>query len=210
MIFSYQEVNKLPIIVIDNFYDAIAEEKIMQELLFLNNDLDKLKHPAETGSAWDADESSPDGKKYLKQNKAHSLDNIYRDRNISNILKENRKLFSESVTDSLIDMHPLFRHVKYANRDATLVSYYENSDYYLPHRDDATITAITWFYKNPKSFSGGNLIIENTISIECMTNRCVIFPSITTHSVDEIKINPSRQNLNFGRFAISQFMSYEI
>ena len=38
MIFSYYEVNKLPVMVIDRFYDKSAEEKIMQELLFLNND----------------------------------------------------------------------------------------------------------------------------------------------------------------------------
>jgi hypothetical protein len=43
MIFTYQEINKLPVMIIDRFYDKHAEEKIMQELLFLNNDENKLK-----------------------------------------------------------------------------------------------------------------------------------------------------------------------
>jgi hypothetical protein len=211
MIFSYYEVNRLPVVVIDKFFDEVAEENIMQELLFLNNTPYKLKDPKDSGSAWNYNESYPDNKMYLKQNKAHSLDAIYFDRSISNILTENRKLFSEEIVDELTKNHPIFRYVKYANRDATLVSYYESYDYYLPHRDDATITALSWFYKTPKSFTGGNLILEETLEIECKFNRCIIFPSIALHSVTEIKMNPNiKENSNHGRFTISQFISYEI
>ncbi len=210
MIFSCHEVNQLPVAIIDKFYNKDVEEKIMQELLFLTNDERKLKDPKNSGSAWNADETAPGGKKYLKKNKAHSLDTIYLDRSASNILTENRKLFSEEVVQELINFHTIFRYVKYVNTDATLVSYYENSDYYLPHRDDATMTAITWFYQKPKSFLGGNLRLEESLEIECIHNRCVIFPSIALHSVNEITVESEKVGLNYGRFAISQFMSYQI
>jgi hypothetical protein len=210
MIFTYQEINKLPVMIIDRFYDKHAEEKIMQELLFLNNDGNKLKDPPNSGSAWNPDESVPSGKRYLKKNKAHSLDAIYLDRNVSNILVENRKLFSSDVTDELMKAHPIFRYLKFANSDASLVSYYEDQDYYEPHRDDATITAITYFYKSPKMFSGGNLLLEESLEIECISNRCVIFPSITLHSVQPIVLNQNNNEKNCGRFAISQFVSYNI
>lgn len=210
MIFSYHEVNNLPVMVIDKFYDKIAEEKIMQELLFLTNDERKLKDPPNSGSAWDPDDSLPGGKRYLKSNKAHSLDSIYMDRDVSNILVENRKLFSEEITKELMKAHPIFRYVKYANQDATLVSYYEDQDYYLPHRDDATITALTWFYQSPKSFVGGDLLLEESLEVECKSNRCIIFPSITLHSVNKIEIDQNKKGMNYGRFAISQFLSYHI
>lgn len=210
MIYSYYEANRLPIAVIDKFYDNSAEEKIMQELLFLKNDERKLKNPGDSGSAYNLDQTMPDGKKYLKKNKAHSLDATYLDRSMSNILTENRKLFSDEITTELINYHPIFRYVKHVNTDATLVSYYEDSDYYLPHRDDATITAITWFYKSPKSFKGGELILEESLEIDCVSNRCVIFPSITLHSVNQIVMEQNKTNLNLGRFAISQFLSYYI
>lgn len=210
MIFSYYEVNKLPVMVIDKLYDKLAEEKIMQELFFLNNDPRKLKNPEDSGSAWDPDESLPGGKRYLKKNKAHSLDTIFMDRSASNILTENRKLFTEEITSELLLRHPIFRFVKYANSDATLVSYYENEDYYLPHRDDATMTALTWFYKSPKAFSGGELILEESLEIECVSNRCIIFPSIALHSVKQVRIDADKTNLNLGRFTISQFLSYRI
>jgi len=210
MIFSYHEVNKLPIAVIDNLYNKSSADKIMQELMFLNNDPAKLKHPQDTGSAWVADQSFPDGKKYLKNNTAISLDSIYADRSISNILSENRKLFSNEIIQELTSYHILFRYLKSINRDATLVSYYENGDFYLPHVDDCTLTAITWFYKSPKAFIGGDLVIENQLTIDCFSNRCVIFPSILMHSVNEIQIDQNYAGNNCGRFAISQFMSYFI
>jgi len=210
MIFSYQEVNRLPVAIIDTFYDEDAVEKIWQELTFLNNDHRKLKDPKDTGSAWERDESAADGKRYLKQNKAASLDAVFADRSASNILIENRKLFSSEVVDELEKLNPIFRYVKYSTADATLISYYENQDYYLPHRDDATMTAITWFYKKPKAFSGGNLILEESLEIECMSNRCVIFPSMMLHSVDEINSITAMHETNSGRFAISQFLSYQI
>jgi len=210
MIYSYYEINKLPVVVIDKFYSKDAEERIMQELLFLTNDEKKLKDPENSGSAWDADDTVPGGKKYLKKNKAHSLDAIYLDRSASNILTENRKLFSNDVVNELMNLHPIFRYVKYVNMDATLVSYYENSDYYLPHRDDATMTALTWFYKQPKSFSGGNLLLEESMEIECVHNRCIIFPSVTLHSVNEINIEEEKVGHGCGRYTISQFMSYQI
>ena len=206
MKFSYREINKLPVAIIDNFYDVKAQQKIMDELQFLNNDSRKLRPPEETGSAYDT--NSRGEKHYLKKNKAIGLDSIYGDRSVSNILTENRKLFSTKVVDSLINLHPLFRYVKFATADSTLVSYYENSDYYKKHHDTAVITAITWFYKKPKSFEGGNLILEDDLKIDCIPNRCVVFPSCTFHSVEKIRMKADITRENSGRFAISQFLYF--
>lgn len=206
MIFSYYEINKLPIIVIDKLYTADESERIWQELCFLNNHPSKLKNPEDTGSAWVTED---DQKKFLKKNKAISLDMTYRDRGMSSILAENRKIFNRELTDQLIKYHDFFRYMQHINSDATLVSYYENSDFYLPHHDDATITAITWFYKNPKMFTGGDIIFENEVNIECISNRCVIFPSLFLHEVTKINMEPNLEK-NCGRFTISQFLSFVI
>lgn len=211
MIFSYHEVNQLPVAVIDGFYNDRQQNVIMQEMFFLNNDDRKLRDPEDTGSAWVADSSVEGGKRYLKKNKAVHLDEIYAaDRSISNILIENRKLFSEDICEELIKNHTMFRYLKYANRDTTLVSYYEDSDYYLPHRDDSTLTALTWFYQKPKSFQGGDLMLEEKLKIDCLHNRCIVFPSIMLHSVNEIKLDSNKKDMNFGRFTISQFVSFTL
>lgn len=208
MIFSFYEVEKLPVAVIDNFYDSSESEKIWQELSFLNNDSKKFYEPPDTGSAFT--ENGKGEKKFLKQNKALSLDSTYLDRSVSSILTLNRKLFSKEVTDELIKKNILFRYLSSCNADGTLVSYYENSDYYLPHKDSATITALTWFYKKPKSFSGGDIIFEDQLKVECKFNRCVIFPSIINHEVEKIVMDEQNLQKNQGRYTISQFTSFQI
>jgi len=208
MIFSYYEVKKQPIAVIDNIYQKNEVEKIWEELCFLNNDPSKFYDPKDTGSAYKESENGEP--EYLKQNKALSLDFTYRDRSISNILTHNRKLFTSEITDEITKNNILFRYWKHANSDGSLVSYYENSDYYLPHHDTATMTALTWFYQKPKAFAGGDIIFENELKIECKVNRCVIFPSIVEHEVEQISMEEQNLRKNLGRYTISQFISFQI
>lgn len=204
MIFNYYEINKFPVVVIDDFYDLEASEKIWQELCFLNNDPRKLcEDPESTGSAYD-----PKNKLiYSKKARSLFLDEAYQNnRSISNILLENRKLFSLEIRQKLTELHPFFKYIEYINFDNTLLNYYENSDHYLPHVDQAVFTAITFFYKNPKSFSGGELVIEKKLSIDCVYNRCVIFPSILSHEVTEVALHKDFLDQNYGRFSITQFL----
>lgn len=197
---SYYTVKDLPVVVIDELYNEEALEKIWHELTFVSKG-DKLKSPSETGSATD------DSGELLKKNKAIGLDNIYAIREVSDILTENRVIWDLELVNQLMDHHAFFRYLRWSNMDSTLISYYEDSDYYSPHRDDAIITALTWFYQTPKQFNGGDLTIEDTLKIECRHNRCVLFPSMLYHGVDSISLDKSLQGKNFGRYAMSQFIT---
>jgi len=199
--FKFYDVDKLPVAVIDGFYTEDELELIWHELLFINSP-EKLKNPEQTGTARD-----PDSGEEKKKNKGIFLDNIYSDRNISDILTLNRKIFSEEVTNTLIDYHKFFKYVMSSNGDTTLVSYYEDSDYYKSHADAALVTAITWFYQEPKKFVGGDLILEKDTKIDCINNRCIFFPSILNHEVDEISMEDLYKDKGLGRYAVSQFLS---
>ena len=127
---------------------------------------------------------------------------------MSNILRENRKLWQSETVGELTKIHPFFRYLSQCNRDTTLVSYYEDSDYYLPHLDTAVVTVVSWFYKRPKKFSGGNLTIEKELTIDCEYNRTVIFPSILYHEVATVLIDEDYRNKNYGRYTITQLISF--
>lgn len=208
MIFSYFEVKKQPIAVIDNIYQENEVAQIWQELCFLNNDPSKFYQPEDTGSAYTTSDTGE--KEFLKKNKALSIDYTFRDRSASSILTLNRKLFTSEVTDEITKNNILFRYWRHANSDGSLVSYYENSDYYLPHHDNATMTALTWFYQKRKAFHGGDIVFENEFKVECKSNRCVIFPSILEHEVTQISMEEQNLNKNLGRYTISQFISFQI
>lgn len=191
----------LEYVQIDNTYTEEEQKLIMIELEFLNSKNSMLQ-PSETKSAVD-----PFGN-VLKSNKALFLDSIYTDRSTSNILTCNRKLFY--LTLPFDDLHPVFRAVKDCTKDATMVSYYENNDHYKPHADNSVITALTYFYKKPKSFSGGNLILGDKVkkSLEPIYNATYIFPGLVTHEVERVSLDTSLCDSGLGRYCITSFMLF--
>lgn len=202
---AFYTVCELPVAVIDEYYDNRACDRIWQELCFLNNDQGKFFNPSETGSALDPITGIP-----LKRNRGIDLERVYADQLISNILRENKKLFRDELTDQLMEHHAFFRYLRGNPENSTLVQYYENGDHYKKHTDGAVITAITFFYQGPKSFSGGGLIFEDKLQVECGYNRTVIFPSILFHAVEPVSIDSVLLGQNFGRYSITQFVGNPI
>jgi hypothetical protein len=199
MILNFNNAKNLPVAIIDNFYSNEELKLIYQELFFLNNELSKMYPPSMTGGAQE------DNGEYLKNNIGISLDCAYSDRNISNILTLNRKLFHPDFIKSLEQSHIFFRYLRESNSDKTKVHYFGNGSYYKNHRDGFVLTALSWFYKKPKKFLGGDLIIEN-IKIDCIENRMVIFPSILDHEVLVVKMKEEDEDQKNGRYCITQFI----
>jgi hypothetical protein len=197
------EIKSLPIVIIDDFYTDSSCEKIWQELEFLNNDPIKFKSPEETGSAFSIVNNE---QVYSKQNVGIFLDSVYSKRETSNILTENRKIFSNKLVDELVNHHIIFRYLRTSNIDTTVIQYYENSCYYKEHIDHCAITAVCWFYKLPKLFTGGELTFENGLSIDCLYNRIVVFPSVLAHSVEQVFVDTKLIGKNFGRYSITQLI----
>jgi Rps23 Pro-64 3,4-dihydroxylase Tpa1-like proline 4-hydroxylase len=199
MIFKFNNVKNLPIAIIDDFYSCEELKLIYQELFFLNNELSKMYPPLITGSAQE------DSGQYLKNNIGISLDCTYSDRNISNILTLNRKLFYPDFIKLLEQSHIFFRYLQESSSDKTKVHYFGNGSYYKNHRDGFVLTALSWFYKKPKKFLGGDLVIEN-LKIDCIENRMVIFPSILDHEVLMVEMTEEDENQKNGRYCITQFI----
>jgi len=199
----YNEV--FPFIIIDEMYNSQELELVWEELDFLCHKQKFISDPHQAGTAID------EGGNALKQNKCFWIDAVYKERSSSNLLTVNRKLFDDKM--GVIKSHPSwFFSLLNCNRDTTLLSYYENSDYYLPHDDDALVTSLTWFYKEPKKFSGGDLTLyykDSKVQVECKNNRNLIFPSCVTHSVDQIHMDEKDLNKKMGRFCMTQFLSIQ-
>ena len=72
--------------------------------------------------------------------------------------------------------------------------------------DQSVITTITWFFKEPKKFIGGDLLFPNyneLVKIE--NNLTVIFPSCIHHEVIPIKMEKRFTNMGLGRYSLSNF-----
>ena len=194
-------IEPFPHIIIENQFTDDEFISIWRELKFLNTE--KLNPPDVTGSAFDRDAS---GEKILrKNNKGLWLDHVYTDRKYSDILRCNRKIFNSEFTEKAADFHWVFRYLKYCNADTTLLSYYEDGGHYKSHPDICTMTALTHLFKEPKHFTGGELIFTDyDYNIGLVNNRTMLFPSILYHEVSNVKMLDEEEF--GGRFTISQFM----
>ena len=192
-------VDDFPYIVIDNYYNDEELKMIWEELDFLTYPHKLKRATKESGGATDL------SGKLVKQNFHRYIDGIYLERELSNILTVNRKLFDDSAKIFRQHPHWWFQNVS-TNDDFTQVAYYESNDEYGTHRDSATVTSLTWLYREPKRFTGGDLFIgSNKIKIDCVNNRTLIFPSMIFHSVDKIHMSEEYQNKRLGRYVITQF-----
>ena len=191
---SYEYVQKLPVVILDNLYNQDEIVKLKKECHYLH---DKLLDPQETHGA------KKDGK-LLKKNSGIYLENFFADVTQSSIFQTTRKVFSKSFVDMLTEIDVFFQYYARLNKDNTLLSYYENSDYYDSHADTAIFTICTWLFDEPKKFKGGDFFVKD-LEIECKNNRTVIFPSVLQHGVTPLIMSDNEKGSINGRFTISQF-----
>ena len=187
-------------ILVDDTYDKFELALIWKELDFLIS-ADKLHGGDGTGTATDMQGN------VLKSNKGIFLEHVYLSRDYSNILTANRKLFMDGI---LRPKDSWFFSTQKYDYDSTLISYYEDGDYYRPHQDDVKVTACTWFWKEPKLFTGGNLFFPDyDIQIEIQNNSTILFPSHVRHAVENVKMDEKDKGKGHGRICMSQFINYE-
>ena len=193
-----------PYILIDDFYDQSELDRIWEELDYLCNPKRMGRSSIERGAATNL---LNDGTRELIKNAWDMfLDNFFTSRDSSNILEVNRKLVNQEIYKN--HPHWLFNHLDALNEDTTQILYYENNDEYRPHRDLARLTGITWFYREPKKFTGGNLRFPRfDMEIECKHNRVILFPSSIHHGVDKVSMEEKDMGKKLGRFTMTQFLS---
>lgn len=209
MIVTINDDCKYPHIYVEDVFEPEALEKIDQELYFYKDNLFGVE---ELLAGYNSD------KEYVKSAKGFFLDAVYRPEampRLSYIVRGLEAVFSSEVFNQAI--HELGKSQIIArmpvNSIGHLISYYENNDYYHAHIDTSRMTSLFWYYREPKSYKGGNLRFhheeeaEPEMMIESKKNCLVMFPSIYFHSVEKIEmINDSKD----GRFTVSTFFNYDI
>ncbi len=192
---------QFPYIIIDNLYDKEELKGIWKELNFL---VDKL--PDHVDEHLDSS-AVRDGEK-LKVSKGIGLDAFYKERKSSNILNYNRKIFDvlKELRENKIGLTFFFKNLR-CNYDTSQAVYYENEDHYKSHWDVAKVTCLTWLHKEPKRYTGGDLIFTDyDIKIDCIPNRCIIFPGSVKHEVTKVSMDKKYTGKGYGRWTIVQFL----
>ena len=190
-----------PHMIVKNFYNESELKLIWEELDFYTKD-GKLFDAHEFGGVIDKTNS-----------KAIWLDKIFskKYRNLSNILKVNRKLFDSAVLDAFSTTHDCCSIAKFCNYDVTKVRYYHDGDYYEPHTDKTVqFLGFSYFYREPKKFEGGELIFPKyDYTFDCPNNSLIMMPGWVEHGVSKVSIKDSDYFDGYGRYAITSFFSHK-
>tara|TARA_Y100001963_G_scaffold34769_1_gene48454 strand:+ start:83 stop:748 length:666 start_codon:yes stop_codon:yes gene_type:complete len=198
-----------PHLVVYNLYDETELELIWEELNFYTKP-GKLLEAKDFGGI-------------VEKTNSHAiiLDQLYRDydtpdpringtpnfRPISNILTVNRKLFNTEILDIFAGIHDCLCLANKSNFDTTKIRYYHNGEYYIPHTDKSfQFLSFSYFYREPKKFSGGELYFPKyDCEFHCDNNSMIIIPGWVEHGVREVKIEDSDYYDGCGRYCISNF-----
>jgi hypothetical protein len=192
-----------PHLVIRNTFNEDELKLIWRELEFLNSPL-KLSRPDTNGTAIDATTGMP-----LSNNFSVFLDSVYQNRDISDILRINKKVIDPAIAEAFVGMSPLLGHMKSVNHYTTKIRYYETGEYYRGHTDTSRFTAVSYFFKEPKSFKGGELHFDEfDYTFEIENNSTIIFVGSIMHSTTELTMTDNAQRFSgFGRYAMTQFLN---
>lgn len=189
-----------PHLIVENMYDEKELELIWEELYFLTKP-NKLLTPDMFGGAHDKNGN------YVTKSHAIELDFVYTNRDISNIITLNRKLFNSEYLELFSKLAPYCKAATKSNYDFTKVRYYHDGDYYDPHYDiPFNFIACTYFYHTPKKFVGGEIFFpEYDYEYSCENNSMILFPSYIDHGVKKISIDSHDYYSCKGRYCVTQF-----
>ena len=187
-----------PHVIIENFYNEEELKLIWQELEFYTHP-NKLVPAKDYGGIVGSTNAL-----------ALQLDGIYsKRRELSNILTVNRKLFDKELLDSISEIGGSFTIFNKSNDDITKVRYYHNGEYYKPHTDyTMNFLAFSYFFREPKKFTGGDLVFPKyKYEYQCGNNSTIIMPGWVEHGVSEVCIDDSDYYDGWGRYAITSFIN---
>ena len=187
-----------PHLIVDNFYDDEELELIWEELKFYTKP-GKLLEAKDFGGVVEK-----------TNHRALQLDVIYDGyRDLSNILTVNRKLFTSKILDVFAEIHESCWIAPMCDYDITKVRYYHDKEYYEAHTDKSfQFLAFSYFYKEPKKFTGGELFFpKHNYELTCENYSTIILPGLVKHGVKEIKIEDSNYYDGWGRYAITSFFT---
>ena len=198
---KYHE-ERIPFVVIDDLYDEKEQSEIMVELDYLCTER-RLIPPFKDKNG------ASDDYRNIKNVGCLYLDTFYRKRRHSSILQITEKLFMDDA--SLISNHPhWYFDISSINSHSTHILYYEDSNEYPAHRDECRFTAVTYFYRQPKKFEGGDLQFpDHQIEVECVNNRIIVFPSMLFHRSTPVRMLENDNHTKNGKFCITQFLDHK-
>jgi hypothetical protein len=194
-------------VVIDNFYTEEQLKEIMIELKWLTR-------PSVLVDETKLVSAQNNGGEVLTSKNGVFLEDVFVNWKHSALISHSMTQTSnKEFVDGLFNCNTLFKSLISCNSRSHLLSYYENSNYYKPHKDGFFFTILNYFNTEPKQFDGGEITLYSCNSVKIATvepknNRSIVIASSTLHEVKEIKSSLNNSFSGHGRYCNAIFLTY--
>lgn len=194
-----------PHFYIDDWFTPEEEAAVWKELEFYTNS--RILEHAHLGPVARYEDGTPKASNFrVYPDKIYQDDQRERSAIFSLMNKQREKKFHAMIEKVIPYAGRQFRST---NLDNTIISYYHDNDYYEAHIDTFQFTCLIWFYKEPKAFTGGNIILTDiNETVELKHNRMLFFPSWYEHQVTPINFTGEDKTMGLGRYVITHFYTY--
>ena len=194
---------EFPYIIINNVFNTEEQIRLVwEELDFLCYNWKDLSYMnQQSAGKWDRN---------VTNRTEMFLEAVYCSPVFSNIVVAYNQIFGQEIENyrKLFNNHDswFFKNALILSKN-NLVNYYEDRNYYKPHKDYGCLTCLHWMFKEPKKFEGGDFIFTDfNKKIEIKNNKMIIFPSMIRHEVTPIKMKEEDMNKKLGRWCITTFL----
>jgi hypothetical protein len=198
--------SSFPYLLIDNWFTGEELGQIWKEIDFLTLK-NKLIKSATTADVAKSEDDQPLSNNFrVYPGKHYSATGFKTSPILNSVKKVQDSEFHKLVEQTFLKTDTALAKVfSGTNGSTTVIGYYEDSNRYEEHFDQYQFSLITWLYREPKNFTGGNFsITKNKTEIECVSNRTILFPGFYFHAVSPVNI--INKNLpQSGRYSISTF-----
>lgn len=191
-------------LVIDNFLDNNQKINIWKEIdFYIDNGLVIPSTMYQDGSGFDENNNSKANRHSLFL--ANALINY---RVNSKIYQAIRSNFLHTNVSARFPQSTLLKYLPITNYDSTLLSFYQNGDYYKSHFDYGIISCILYLIPN-NEYSGGDIVFTDfNVTHKPLDNQMIVFPSCLNHEVTKIQTFDSNDK-DYKRLSITTFLSIE-
>ena len=195
-----------PHAIIDDFYNEEELELLWKEINYLTSPDRMVKSGKDLGTAESKLSATP-----LSNGYGIFLNELYKEESYSDILTITDKIFNPNLLNEISNLDYLYNDVKSLNKSSTKLRYYNDTEEYFSHVDTCRYTMISYFYKEPKCFTGGDLHFKDfDYTIEIKPNRVVFFKSCLYHA--STKLVTTKEDTAFsgkGKYSITKFLDYK-
>ena len=135
-----------------------------------------------------------------------TLEELFTNARQSDIVNCVDKIYSKATVSAFEKLNPAFRGFSNCGTQLTTVNYYDNNCYINEHVDGVAYALIVNVYKEPKKFTGGEIVF-NDVDYTCplLNNEAILFPASLLNSVTRVLIDNDVPYSGDGLYQIVRF-----